>query len=68
VDSLKLANGIKTVMTLHHMHCIGACMLKLHVKDGKVQKITSQGDITRQGSDEHAVPENILSFMELRSE
>jgi hypothetical protein len=24
------------VMTVHPMHCGGACMLKLHMKDGKV--------------------------------
>lgn len=49
----------KTIMTLHPMHCGGACMLKLHVKDGKVTKITSAGDIEREGSyekDESLMP------------
>jgi anaerobic dimethyl sulfoxide reductase subunit A len=40
------------VMTVHPMHCGGACMLKLHMKDGKVAKITSAGDIPREGSHE----------------
>lgn len=39
-----------TVVTLHPMHCGGACMLKLHVKNGQVMKITSAGDIPREGS------------------
>jgi anaerobic dimethyl sulfoxide reductase subunit A len=43
-------NGMKTVMSLHPMHCGGACMLKLHVKDGRVCKVTSAGDIPREGS------------------
>jgi anaerobic dimethyl sulfoxide reductase subunit A len=37
-------------MSLHAMHCGGACMLKLHMKDGRVDKITSAGDIPREGS------------------
>jgi len=41
------------VNTFHPMHCGGACMLKLHMKDGDVSKVTSAGDIPRQGSYEH---------------
>ena len=33
---------METVMSLHSMHCGGACMLKLHVKDGRVCKIRSE--------------------------
>ena len=43
-------DGMETVMSLHPMHCGGACMLKLHVKNGKVCKVTSAGDIPREGS------------------
>jgi len=57
--SLEPTIEMKTVTTLHHMHCIGACMLKLHIKDGKVRKLTSHGDIPREGSyekDESLLP------------
>jgi anaerobic dimethyl sulfoxide reductase subunit A len=50
---------MKTVMTFHHVHCVGACMLKLHLKNGDVKKITSHGDIPREGSyekDESLLP------------
>ncbi|HWQ77449.1 MAG TPA: molybdopterin-dependent oxidoreductase [Anaerovoracaceae bacterium] len=53
----KTATG--TVMSLHSMHCGGACMLKLHMKDGRVCRITSAGDIPREGShdqDESLMP------------
>lgn len=49
----------KAVMTLHPMHCGGACMLKLHMKNGRVSKVTSAGDIPREGSyekDESLMP------------
>src|SRR5690606_1611978 len=49
----------KIVSTLHPMHCGGACMLNLHMKDGRVSKVTSAGDIPREGSyekDESLVP------------
>lgn len=52
-------NPMKTIMTLHPMHCGGACMLKLHIKDGKVCKVTSAGDIPREASyemDESLMP------------
>jgi anaerobic dimethyl sulfoxide reductase subunit A len=52
-------NVMETIMSLHPMHCGGACMLNLHVKDGRVYKITSAGDIPREGSyekDESLMP------------
>lgn len=52
-------NNMKTVMSLHPMHCGGACMLKLHVKDGRVCRVTSAGDIPRDGAyekDESLMP------------
>ena len=49
-DRITDSSSMKTVMTLHPMHCGGACMLKLHVQDGKVCKVTSAGDIPREGS------------------
>jgi len=58
IKSIKTGQ-MKTVMSLHPMHCGGACMLKLHVKDGSVCKITSAGDIPREGSyesDESLMP------------
>jgi len=50
---------IKTVMTMHTLHCGGTCMLKLHMDDGRISKITSAGDIQREGSfdkDESLLP------------
>ncbi|MDF2532164.1 MAG: dimethyl sulfoxide reductase subunit [Clostridia bacterium] len=47
---MKADKEMKTVMTLHPMHCGGACMLKLHMKNGRVCKVTSAGDIPREGS------------------
>ena len=47
------------VKTLHPMHCGGACMLNLHMKNGRISKITSAGDILREGSyekDESLMP------------
>lgn len=52
-------NGMEEVMSLHPMHCGGACMLKLHLRDGRVCKVTSAGDIPREGSyekDESLMP------------
>lgn len=49
-DDLNKRNSLDTVMSVHHMHCGGACMLKLHVNEGKVCKITSAGDIPRNDS------------------
>ncbi|WP_372995538.1 molybdopterin-dependent oxidoreductase [Lutispora sp.] len=38
------------VCTMHKMHCSSACLLKLHIRDGKIVKITSAGDIPRENS------------------
>jgi len=49
----------ETVITLHPIHCGGACLLKLHLQNGRVLKITSAGDIPREGSfekDESILP------------
>lgn len=58
-DNLKTDKEQKTIMTLHPMHCGGACMLKLHMKDGRVTRVTSAGDIPREGAfekDESLMP------------
>ncbi len=58
-DNMKTCKELKIIMTLHPMHCGGACMLKLHMKDGRVSKITSAGDIPREGAyekDESLMP------------
>ncbi len=47
-----------SVMSLHAMHCGGACMLRLHLEDGRVNRITSAGDIPREGS--HEADESLL--------
>lgn len=49
-DKEQLIKNTETVRTLHPMHCGGACMLNLHMKNGRVSKITSDGDIPREGS------------------
>jgi len=38
------------VCTMHKMHCSSACLLKLHIRDDKIVKITSAGDIPREKS------------------
>jgi anaerobic dimethyl sulfoxide reductase subunit A len=40
----------KVVKTLHPMHCGGGCLLHLHIKNGKIDRITSAGDIPREGA------------------
>lgn len=40
-----LEDGVKVVNTYHEIHCHGQCMLKAHVKDGKLLALTSAGDI-----------------------
>ncbi|MCF0254220.1 MAG: molybdopterin-dependent oxidoreductase, partial [Duodenibacillus sp.] len=42
-----LAQGVKVVNTYHEIHCHGQCMLKAHVKDGRLLAITSAGDVPR---------------------
>ena len=40
-----LEDDVKVVNTYHEIHCHGQCMLKAHVKDGKLLAVTSAGDI-----------------------
>ena len=40
-DTLVLDKTMKTVMVSHPYNCGGRCMLKVHVKNGKMVKITS---------------------------
>ena len=40
-----LEDNVKVVNTYHEIHCHGQCMLKAHVKDGKLLALTSAGDI-----------------------
>ena len=40
-----LEDDVKVVNTYHEIHCHGQCMLKAHVKDGKLLALTSAGDI-----------------------
>ena len=46
-DNLVLDKETKPVLHGHHSHCGGSCVLKLHVKNNRVVKITSHGDISR---------------------
>lgn len=58
-DKKQLYKDKEVIRTLHPMHCGGACMLNLHMKNGKVSKITSDGDIPREGcyeKDESLMP------------
>ena len=38
---------VKVVNTYHEIHCHGQCMLKAHVRDGRLLAITSAGDVPR---------------------
>ena len=40
-----LEDDVKIVNTYHEIHCHGQCMLKAHVKDGRLLALTSAGDI-----------------------
>lgn len=44
--------------SLHVCHCGGSCMFRLHVRDGKLRQITSEGDIPAEGS--HALDESLF--------
>lgn len=37
-----LEDDVKVVNTYHEIHCHGQCMLKAHVKDGKLLALTNQ--------------------------
>ncbi len=43
---LVIDKTVKEVNHGHHVHCGGSCMLKLHIKNGRVLKITSAGDMS----------------------
>ncbi|MBN2654333.1 MAG: twin-arginine translocation signal domain-containing protein [Nitrospirae bacterium] len=49
-DRFVFDNEMKTIMTHHRIHCHGSCMLKAYVKNGRLLKLTSVGDIPREGS------------------
>lgn len=42
-----LAPEVKVVNTYHELHCHGQCMLKTHIRDGRILAITSAGDVPR---------------------
>ena len=46
-DNLVFDKETKPVLHGHAVHCGGSCVLKLHVKNNRVVKITSSGDISR---------------------
>ncbi|MEF9997123.1 MAG: hypothetical protein RR784_11135, partial [Burkholderiaceae bacterium] len=46
-DGLVFDPEVKTVMTFHDVHCHGSCILKAHVKHGRLIKLTSAGDVAR---------------------
>lgn len=42
-----LDKSVKVVNTYHEIHCHGQCMLKAHVKNGRLLALTSAGDVPR---------------------
>lgn len=46
-DGLVFDPEMRTVMTFHDVHCHGSCLLKAHIKHGRVIKLTSAGDVAR---------------------
>ncbi len=42
-----LDESVNVVNTYHEIHCHGQCMLKAHIKDGRLIAITSAGDVPR---------------------
>ena len=46
-----LDGSVKVINTYHDIHCLGSCMLKAHVKNGRMLSITSAGDIPMKGSE-----------------
>ena len=53
-----LKPDVKVVNTYHEIHCHGQCMLKAHIRDGRLLAITSAGDVPRcqAGNDESIGP------------
>ena len=46
-----LAPEVKVVNTYNEIHCHGQCMLKAHVRDGRLLALTSAGDVPRCEAD-----------------
>ena len=42
-----LGQSVKVINTYHEIHCHGQCMLKAHVKNGRLLALTSAGDVPR---------------------
>ena len=42
-----LEQSVKVINTYHEIHCHGQCMLKAHVKNGRLLALTSAGDVPR---------------------
>ena len=42
-----LEQSVKVINTYHEIHCHGQCMLKGHVKNGRLLALTSAGDVPR---------------------
>ena len=51
-DNLVLDKELKVVMASHPFNCGGRCELKIHVKNGRMMKITGLGDTPRADGDE----------------
>lgn len=45
-----LENNVRVINTYHEIHCHGQCMLKAHVRDGRLIALTSAGDVPREES------------------
>ncbi len=41
---------VKVINTHHRIHCHGSCMLKAYVKNGRLVRLASMGDVPREGS------------------
>ena len=50
-DNLVMDKEMKTVMQCHPFNCGSRCTFKFHVKNGRMLKLTSAGDIPRAGSE-----------------
>ena len=42
---------VKVINTHHRIHCHGSCMLKAYVKNGRLVRLASMGDVPRIGSE-----------------
>lgn len=41
---------VRVINTHHRIHCHGSCMLKAYVKNGRLVRLASMGDVPREGS------------------